>query len=156
MNIVFNMCLPRDEASVPVVRRLCRGSLQSLGVKDDCLHDIELVVTEACTNVLKHAAGTRNQYDVEVAITEEDCSIKVTDNGGGFDHANHADVVNPSAEGGRGIHLMRFLVDDLHFMSGPDTGTEVLLTKRLEHGEGSLLARLSAHSRGGGIADPVA
>ena len=142
MEIVFSLCLPRDEASVPVVRRVCSGAMRRLGVDDDCAHDIEVAVSEACTNVLKHAASTHDQYDVTVEFSEATCEIRVVDSGDGFDHSLHAGNVHPSAEGGRGIHLMRALVDRVDFAHEPESGTMVHLVKRLALSDDSVLKTL--------------
>ena len=138
MEIAFRLSLPRESASVPIVRRLCRCSFSSLGIEDDCAHDLELVVTEACTNVLKHASG-KDEYEVEVATSGETCDIQVKDAGKGFDHAAHGQQqAQAEAEAGRGIHLMRLLVDRLHFVS-EDSGTMVHLQKSLTLREDSPL-----------------
>ena len=57
MEIRFTLQLPRDALSVPVVRRVLNSSMRTLGVAEDCLTDIEIALTEACTNVLDHAAA---------------------------------------------------------------------------------------------------
>src|SRR4029079_5946899 len=51
VEIKFTLQLPRDALSVPVVRRVLNSSMRTLGVADECLTDIELALTEACTNV---------------------------------------------------------------------------------------------------------
>jgi serine/threonine-protein kinase RsbW len=144
MRIVFSLCLPRDESSVPVVRRVCSGAMRTLGVEDDCAHDIGLAVTEACTNVLKHAVGLDDQYDVTVEVNDTNCEIRVVDAGVGFDHAAHGRSTNPNAEGGRGIFLMRALVDRVDFASEPESGTMVHLVKELDFKDDSLLKTLGA------------
>jgi serine/threonine-protein kinase RsbW len=154
MEIHFSLCLPRDEESVPVVRHICRDALLELGVGADCVGDVELAVTEACTNVLKHAAGTGDEYEVTVAVAEDDCVIRVIDSGIGFDHeAVDREAGAPSgAESGRGVFLMAALVDDLRFTSKPEVGTVVHLEKKLELTENSVIRRLRKTS--GVVANP--
>ena len=144
MEIHFALCLPRDEESVPVVRHICRDALAELGVLRDCVEDVELAVTEACTNVLKHAAGTGDEYEVTVAIAEDDCVIRVIDSGDGFDHesVDRAAQAGWGDEGGRGVFLMAALVDDLKFTSKPEEGTVVHLEKKLRLKETSVIRRL--------------
>lgn len=144
MEIHFSLCLPRDEESVPVVRHICRDALAELGVAKGCVGDVELAVTEACTNVLKHAAGTGDEYEVTVAIAEDDCVIRVVDSGSGFDHeaVDRVNHVEQGAESGRGVFLMAALVDDLKFTSKPETGTVVHLEKKLQLEETSVIRRL--------------
>jgi serine/threonine-protein kinase RsbW len=144
MEIHFSLCLPRDEESVPVVRHICRDALAELGVAGECVGDVELAVTEACTNVLKHAAGTGDEYDVTVAVAEDRCVIRVIDSGDGFDHEalDRENAVASGSETGRGVFLMAALVDDLKFTSKPEVGTIVHLEKKLQLLETSVIRRL--------------
>jgi serine/threonine-protein kinase RsbW len=146
MEVLFKLTLPREAASVPVVRRLFRSSFSSLGVVDECLTELELVVTEACTNVLKHARTDDAQYEVEVRTNGHNCDVRVRDAGAGFDHARKGlEEAQVTAEGGRGIHIMRLLVDELQFVS-EDAGSAVHLAKSLELRDDSPLRRTLART----------
>jgi len=143
MEIKFTLQLPRDALSVPVVRRVLNSSMKTLGVCEDCLNDIEIALTEACTNVLDHAAQG-DEYEVVAGLDDSMCVIDVVDTGRGFDadHLGHADA-EPTAEEGRGIQLIRSLVDRVHFRSRPETGMIVHLEKDLTFTDGSPLQRLA-------------
>ncbi|MGH2731233.1 MAG: ATP-binding protein [Actinomycetota bacterium] len=146
MDVVFHLCLPHDAASVPIVRHLCRQALSVLGVSATCVADIELAATEACTNVLKHAEQTAGPYEVDVEIAGDVCHIDVGD-GVRFDHSGIGlDPAALDAETGRGVHLMRALVDSLEFVSGPKEGTRLHLVKRLEFTDDSPVHRLVPRS----------
>jgi serine/threonine-protein kinase RsbW len=147
MTIVFTLCLPRDSASVPVVRHLFQSSMDRLGIERECLEDLELAVTEACTNVLKHATGTGEEYEVAVTVDDSTCEIRVTDTGVGFDHAAVARTASPSSESGRGIQLMKGLVDKVQFLSKPQAGTIVHLVKELKLTDHSVLRGLGSPAR---------
>lgn len=138
MEIAFRLSLPRDEASVPVVRHVSRDALLKLGVSPACVSDIEVAVTEACTNVLNHADGSDDVYEVSFEVDEELAHIRIVDTGRGFD-GGQIELSADSAESGRGIFLMKALVDDLKFVSEPEKGTVVHLVKHLVVEEGSLL-----------------
>lgn len=143
MQLSFSLSLPRDEVTVPIVRHLARDALTELGVESECVGDIELAVTEACTNVLKHALGEREDYEVRFDIGEEICSISVIDAGENFDpDALSLELASTAAESGRGVHLMRALVDDLKFVARPEAGTIVHLEKKLVLKPGALLEKL--------------
>lgn len=155
MEIAFSLCLPRDESSVAVVRHLCTTAMTQFGVEDACIHDVAVAVTEACTNVLQHAHG-QDQYDVEIRVSEEQASIRVSDVGEGFDY--HALVrdsgsYGPMEERGRGLVLMRALVDELEFVSDPEKGNLVRLTKRLETKDPSIVPKRSGSARATGEVD---
>ncbi len=138
MEIKLTLALPRDSVSVPVVRRVLRGALVTLGVDDEVTTDIEGALTEACTNVLDHA-GEGDEYEVSAGIDGDVCVLEVVDRAAtAFDGSllGLADA-DAGAEMGRGIQLMRALVDRVEFTSRPQTGTVVHLEKALRWGEGS-------------------
>ena len=130
---------------MPVVRHVCRDALLMLGVGVDCVSQIELAVTEACTNVLRHVEGTDAEYEVSVAVNEKQCDIRLVDTAGEiFDHAAEGFTeAHPDAESGRGIFLMRAMVDELKFVSEPENGSVVHLVKKLELQEDSILRKLA-------------
>ena len=155
MKLAVSLVLPRDASTVPVVRRLCRGALLDLGVDDDCVGDIELALAEACANVIAHAEAGQDDYEVTVAIDGSWCEIRVVDRGSGFDplaafgpEAGPADNDrDETAERGRGIHVMRSLVDRVQFESRPGSGTVVRLEKELAIDPDALLRRMAgSHS----------
>ena len=142
MEVKLTLALPRDQLSVPLARRILKGSLDSLGIDAETVSDIELALTEACTNVLDHAHGD-DDYTVSAGIDGETCIIEVVDRGSGFDgSATGLLDAAPSAEDGRGIQLMRALVDRLEFKNQPTRGTVVHLEKRLTWAADSPLAKL--------------
>lgn len=141
MEISLSLNLPRDELSVPVARRIVDTSMRAVGVMDGCVDDVTLALTEACTNVLKHS-GPGDEYVVGVKLHDDVCSIEVTDVGRGFDFATlSSDEPGHEAERGRGVQLMKLLVDRVRFQSKPEAGSVVHLEKTLEYRDGSLLDR---------------
>ncbi|BEP13756.1 hypothetical protein acdb102_20670 [Acidothermaceae bacterium B102] len=131
MQIELTLSLPRDEVSVPITRHIAAQALLKLGVDADCANDIEVALTEACTNVLDHV-GEDDDYEVRLQISNHLCVIEVIDAGGGFDASplGHRDAAQ-GAEAGRGIQLMRALVDRVDFTSREQQGTIVHLEKDL-------------------------
>ena len=140
MQILFTVVLPRDEVTVPLIRHIVRDSLLKIGATRDCVADIELALTEACSNVLHHAKDNPSEYSVSVDVDDECCDIRITDRGTGFDAASIG-IASDTAESGRGITLMKALVDDLKFVSN-SKGTVVHLAKRLQLTDDSLMRQL--------------
>ncbi|WP_342750016.1 ATP-binding protein [Actinomadura mexicana] len=144
MEITMDLVLPRDGASVPATRKLLDAALAALGVEGHIRDDIEMMLTEACTNVIKHAEHGAD-YTVRAMIQDRRCVIKVIDSGAGFDAAR-VPLPDPGAENGRGLMIMRALADDVRFASFPEDGALVALEKRLSYGEDSLGGLLTADS----------
>jgi serine/threonine-protein kinase RsbW len=131
VNITLALCLPREGPSVGIARHICRDALVSLGVSDGCVADLELAVTEACTNVLRHAAPGSHEYEVQVEIDERTCEIRVLDAGDNFHMIEEERPAPVMAETGRGLFLMRAMLDELDLDHEPEAGTVVKLTKEL-------------------------
>jgi serine/threonine-protein kinase RsbW len=143
VEIKLTLALPRDELSVPVIRGVLTASMEVLGVEREVITDIQVALTEACTNVLDHAAEA-DEYEISAGIDGNLCVIEVVDRGGGFDgSALGLSDAHGDAEGGRGIQLMRALVDKVEFDSRPQVGTVVHLEKRLRWHEDSAIKALS-------------
>ena len=129
MNIAFTVRLPVDAQSVPLARGLLRQALEHLGVVKPCIDEIALAMTEACANVVQHA-GDHEEYQVDVTIDDHVCRISVLDDGPGFDPADAPTPLSP-LDAGRGLVLMRALVDKLSFRNFEDGRHGVVLEKTL-------------------------
>ncbi|OAA18564.1 serine/threonine-protein kinase RsbW [Frankia sp. EI5c] len=176
MEIKLGLSLPRDKISIPLVRRICTQSLSALGVSQSCIDDVELALTEACANVLLHAladddyevsVGVDNQVAV-IEVVDHGGGFNATEilDGEGIRAAAAAladgdgDGANPSPhpigsavgpietlpEQGRGILLMRALMDSVRFdaVEGPHRGTRVHLEKLLTWNDRSPAVRLGS------------
>ncbi len=143
MEIVYTLRLPRDTATVPLVRTLCRDAMTRLGVSSNCRSDVALALTEACANVVQHAAGV-TEYEVRVQLGPDACHIRVVDTGQGLPGGEHlGEMPDPDYDHGRGIALMHLLVDRIAFDSRPEDGTVVHLEKALELEDHSVMRELA-------------
>lgn len=84
--VEFCLVFPRESLSVPVMRRVLGDTLTRLGVDERCIDDLLLAVTEACTNVLRHA-GPGRRYELVAHVSSKRCVLEVLDSGRGFDLA---------------------------------------------------------------------
>ncbi len=128
----LSVALPRESVSVPVVRRLAGQALRAFGVDDSDVDDVMLAITEACANVIDHAGAT-DTYDVKIELSADRCAITVVDQGGGFDASQVPTDVPKDAEMGRGLALMRALVDNVAFRNEPQAGAVVHMVKNLNY-----------------------
>ncbi|HZB31300.1 MAG TPA: ATP-binding protein [Streptosporangiaceae bacterium] len=153
----FSLALPREALSIPVIRRVLGDALRGLGVSEDCVADILLATCEACTNVVKHARATA-RYEVLASIDDDTCVLKIREMErvpgergrlpDPFTRDDRLPLSQPQprpeaeAESGRGINIMRALVDDVTFDTAAEHGTIVYLQKRLTWRDEALLRRL--------------
>jgi len=141
----LSLSLPRESGSVPVVRRLAVQALAAFGVTREDVEDVELAITEACANVIDHAADT-DSYEVKVELASDECAITVLDQGTGFNATDVDEEAPTHAETGRGLALMRALVDNVAFRSEPRAGAVVHMVKSLSYDHNHPLWRRAARA----------
>ena len=127
MRMSVRLHLPREVDSVPAVRRLLHCALSVLHVDRDSGADLEIALTEACANVIKHATGA-DKFEVHLDVGEDHCAIDVLDNGAGFDTAQAGRPAD-SSEHGRGLLLIRALAENVRMHSTPRTGSLIHFEK---------------------------
>jgi serine/threonine-protein kinase RsbW len=143
VQVLVKLALPRDTASVSVSRRVVRAAMVALGVVEDVRYDVELALTEACANVVQHA-GQSDEYEVTIGIEDTTCVIDVTDSGRGYDEQTLlASMPHPSAEEGRGLHLIRMLTENVRLGHLPKSGTIMHFEKKLAWAPESPVPRLA-------------
>jgi serine/threonine-protein kinase RsbW len=139
MELSLALTLPRDKQTVPVARHIVRNAMEQVGVEETCVDDVELALSEACTNVLLHS-GPGDQFVVRLDLEDRLGVLRVIDVGHGFDSAKMQatdDLVE--AERGRGLGVMQAVVDRVDLTSRPEAGTIVTLEKVLTYSEEALL-----------------
>lgn len=130
----LQLSLPRDARFVGLLRNVAACVFEDIGAPREATDDIKVALTEACANAVRHAVGS-NEYSVGFTVDAEGCEIEVVDLGPGFELPTAADLADldgeepdPDTETGRGVLLMRALVDDLQF-TRQESGTSVTLRK---------------------------
>jgi serine/threonine-protein kinase RsbW len=91
-------------------------------------------LTEALSNAMLYGNGSdpQKRVRVEVDVRVEELAVRVTDQGVGFDPTAVPDPTLPdniTKSGGRGIFLMKALMDEVRFN---ERGNSVTLVLRLE------------------------
>jgi serine/threonine-protein kinase RsbW len=111
-----------------LLARLVMGQAGRLaGLKPDEVYDLKLAVTEAVTNVIRHASV--ESYEIEYRVLPLGVEVSVTDTGGGF---SVSDLTGESDEhGGFGLTVIRNLVDELVLDSTKGGGTRLKMIRRV-------------------------
>jgi len=106
-----------------------------LGLDKERVAALLLAVTEATTNAIIHAnkCDVNKLVTVDVHVEKTKITIKITDEGEGFDPSEIPDPTQPEnllKDSGRGVYLMRVYMDELYYNITP-TGTETILTLKI-------------------------
>jgi anti-sigma regulatory factor (Ser/Thr protein kinase) len=122
LEVRMQLDLPDEAATVPLCRRAVRLLLEELGVEAQRAGDIELVVSEAAGNAVRHAhADPGHRYEVSVEIRNNGVCVQILDEGRGF----HPPATGPphlEQLGGRGLWLMEQLADEVTISTLPEGG----------------------------------
>ena len=117
------------EEAVAVLTRHC---LSGAAASPNVQFRLQVALSDALANAI--VRGNREdagkQVFVQVDLLPEAVNIHVTDEGDGFDHASVAEALDPQSldlPSGRGLFLIRHMVDDVHFNT---QGNSICMTLR--------------------------
>lgn len=109
------------ENVIPFVNEALREMKAFCPLED--IFPIKLSLEEALTNAIRH--GNKSDpalyVDVEIEFFDDKIVMKVVDHGGGFDAARVADPTSKGNEhkpGGRGVYLIKSLMDEAQYFDG--------------------------------------
>ena len=112
----------------------------SVGMDEDSAHWVSVAIRESVINAIKH--GNRSDSTKHVFVEFEtktvdvaELSIRVRDQGAGFDPEEVADPLAPEnllKSSGRGIFLIRNFMDDVQLKRAPEGGMEIRMVKRVQ------------------------
>jgi serine/threonine-protein kinase RsbW len=123
--------------NVELVQIAVEASLREFQVDDEVAHWVGTAVREAVANAIKHGTGVDPDKKIEIdfGIEGEEIVVQVRDDGSGFDPENLPDPLtadNLLKPNGRGIFLMKKIMDKIEYNFVPGRGTELTLRKRLQ------------------------
>jgi serine/threonine-protein kinase RsbW len=113
---------------------------KEVGLDEDSVHWVSVAVRESVANAIKH--GNQNDRSKRVFVeftgtftTVPELSIRVRDEGAGFDPEEVADPLAPEnllKGSGRGIFLIRSFMDEVVLQRAPEGGMEMRMVKRAQ------------------------
>jgi serine/threonine-protein kinase RsbW len=104
-----------QSAAVPLARHLLSDWLVAVPVEADAVDSLLLAVSELCSNAVRHASGAPGSIHLRAWAEVGDVHIEVSDDGGSLEWSEQRpeELPDPEAEQGRGLFLVRELVDDV-------------------------------------------
>ena len=131
--VPFSLTIPSELRLLPLVRQFVETVSEAGGLDPLALNAVVLAVNEATSNVIRHAHQSRSivPLRIECSLLEDGIEIRLTDEGPTFDLTNvpHLDPSEVRV-GGRGVFLMRQLMDELSCQSRPEGGNILRMVKR--------------------------
>lgn len=132
MTINHHRIFNSNPENLPIIEEFILNITENLNLSETIQNNIELVVAEAAANCILHGNKNDASKKVDVNITKKPKKLVITfqDEGEGFDPDKVPDPTVPEnilKGSGRGLHIMRSLVDKLEykFLKG---GTRIIIT----------------------------
>ena len=128
--------IPSSPDKISVVDEFLEDWLRKRGVAENTIADLAIAITELVNNAINH--GNKQQEGKKVTLTlryrHGEIEASITDEGEGFDPE---DIPDPLAEEnllkeiGRGIFIVKSLMDDFRYASRPEGGTMISIVKKI-------------------------
>ena len=129
----FEMIIPADPNEIGKVLAGVRQVLLGKEWPEDDVNAVELALSEALSNAIRHGCGNDRTKNLHCSLSSEESGellIVVRDPGKGFERAAVADPLRPENTfkgSGRGIYLINQVMDELRFA---EDGRELQMRKR--------------------------
>ena len=127
------LSLPSDLRLLPVARAFVEASCRAAGWNSDLTNAVVLATDEAVNNAMRHAHNNDIALTVQIAcVLAADCiEVQVHDEGEPFDVTAVPDIDPGELRvGGRGVFLMRKLMDEIYCQVRRPRGNTLRLIKR--------------------------
>ncbi|MCJ7507590.1 MAG: ATP-binding protein [candidate division Zixibacteria bacterium] len=111
--------------------------LKKLGVDKNLLADCAISLSEVVSNAIHHGNldNPEKKVKIELFPKPDQITFRVTDQGNGFDPQCLKNPIDPECllkEIGRGLFIVKNLMDELNFRFEPGCGTTVEIIKKLK------------------------
>lgn len=128
----FQLQLESDFSAVRHAAAQIRAFLQRHGVLEEDVWACELAFVEGCNNAVQHApeAGYTRQLLIEITCQKNEAELRIEDYGAGFAFPERVDLPPSQEEHGRGLYLMKTLMDQVEYLRH-ETGNCLVLKKKL-------------------------
>jgi serine/threonine-protein kinase RsbW len=131
--MIIERKLKSDLKIIPEVTLSIFKKLQSLNIREDDLFDIRLCLEEALINAAKHGNKLDKNKEVyfKIKVLPQSIELEIKDQGQGFDCKNlplPTDEENLEKTSGRGVFLIKKLMDKVEFLDG---GSRIRMVKSI-------------------------
>ncbi len=126
------------------IRQIVSDACQWAGLAEDQCAKLEMVVDEACANIIEHSYGGEpadakmHEHTIRVHLKHyaDRVIVEIYDHGTGFDLDRHPAVppqqwLDEKRDRGLGMYIITHFVDDVTYQRGTRSGNYLRLTKRL-------------------------
>jgi serine/threonine-protein kinase RsbW len=133
---IFEKVVPSDPGVLPELEEFIIGIAKKSNLNKNKINNLVLSFSEAVSNSIVHGnkLDSSKKVFIKVNVDNEKMTIIIKDEGRGFDLKSVPDPTKPEnmlKDSGRGIHIMKSFVDNLHY-NFTSKGTEAILEINLK------------------------
>jgi serine/threonine-protein kinase RsbW len=123
-----------DLVQVPSAGQKLHSFLAANGCSQTEAADCELALVEACNNAIQHSRPEQRREPVRVQAlcATKQIELRVIDHTAGFDWPDQARLPDVDRENGRGIFLIKSLMDSSEYLQAPGENTLILRKARAQ------------------------
>lgn len=128
------LTIPNDLRMLNVARAFVEAVCQSHELQRNVTHAVVLATSEAVSNIVRHAHQNRTDAQIEIhcCVTDTCVEIALFDEGEPFDLCSVPELDPAELRiGGRGVFLMRALMDELLCERHGERGNVLRMSKRV-------------------------
>lgn len=132
----YKLEIPSSQNYLAEADKFLEEHLRAIGLDDDDIADLAISTTELINNAIIHGnkSNPEKSVTIEIEFFDDHLTISISDQGPGFKPENIPSPIadeNIMKEAGRGIFIVRSLVDDLRIETAPQGGTRMIIIKNL-------------------------
>ena len=132
---IHTLAIPSSTRYLEDVRRFVVTHAQEANFPEDAVEQFKIAVDEACTNVIEHAYGGKDDHEVDIAIIidPDRFTVRIRDEGEPFDQSSYHEpdllaLTKKRRGGGLGVHIIRRLMDRVEYRTRGHVN-EIRMTK---------------------------
>jgi len=135
---------PSDYKYLNMIDMVCGEFINDMDFDHEAANEVSISIIEACTNALEHGNKCCPEESVRVCLTKhpDRLVIEVFDHGEGFDFKYYLKHIPDPSDihklRGRGIFIMKHMMDSLYFDMDPERGIKVTLEKMIRKQSGEV------------------
>ena len=123
--------ISHDFTAVRQAASQVRSFLQEHGLRDEEIWACELALVEGCNNAVQYVPPSAMDKEIllEVSCNPERVDVKIQDHTEGFEMPGALELPDPDRENGRGLYLIKSLMDEVEYVREQSSNC-LLLQKR--------------------------
>ncbi|MGQ9631067.1 MAG: ATP-binding protein [bacterium] len=127
------LTIPSNYRYIEVVRELVESVGHKMGYTEQAINEMKIAISEACTNVIKHAYRGEENHTLTVFVSRSNndhLEIVIVDNGEKFDFYGLPEpVLGEARESGYGVFLMKRFMDVVEYDPSSEYETRLRMIK---------------------------